>query len=77
MFGFGCLGVKLGDRFPKGQELSGLGIKLCQALPEQFPDVRARRLASVADVQDLPDLGEGEPCGLAAVDETDPAHDVF
>ena len=32
----------------------------------------AGSLAVVADVEDLPDLGEGESGGLAAVDEVDP-----
>ncbi|MNI78844.1 hypothetical protein D3C73_1352550 [compost metagenome] len=38
--------------------------------------MRARRLAVLADPQDLPDLGEGEPGGLAAVDEPDPSHSI-
>ena len=45
------------------------GLYLRQAPGDQAGDVDARRLAVVADVQDLPDVLEGEPGGLGVPDE--------
>src|SRR5690606_28574990 len=58
-----CLFVELENGFPEGQEFGDLGIEFPEALPEQALDVRARCLAVLADLQDLADLGEGEPGG--------------
>lgn len=53
-------------------ELSEFQVNVGQACVEQVAYVIAGSLAVVADVEDLPDLGEGESGGLAAVDEVDP-----
>lgn len=38
--------------------------------------MRARRVAAVTDVEDLPNLGEAEPGGLSPSDEADPGDRV-
>ncbi|GAA4073376.1 hypothetical protein GCM10023065_30010 [Microbacterium laevaniformans] len=52
-------------------ELPELLVDIGEACVEEVADVAAGRLAVVADVEDLLDLGEGESSGLAAVDEVD------
>ena len=46
-------------------------LEVGKASVEEIPDVLARRLPVVADIEDLSDLGERESRSLAAVDEVD------
>ncbi|WP_067430802.1 hypothetical protein [Nocardioides jensenii] len=57
-------------------ELGNLLLNLTQAGVEKVPDVLAGRTTAVTNVEDLTDLGEGETCRLAAVDEVDPVYGV-
>ena len=50
-------------------QLGQPGLRLGQAAGDQAGDVHARRLAVIADVQDLPDVLQGEPGGLGVPDE--------
>ena len=78
-----CVGVRVrgvvpevGDGAVQGGELGDLLLDLGQARVEEVSHVLAGRVAAVADVKDLADLGEGEACGLATVNEVDPGDGV-
>src|SRR5690625_3862073 len=73
--GVGLRGVvpELGDGVSERCELGDLLLDLGEARVEEIAHVLAGRMAAVADVEDLADLGEGEARGLAAVDEVDPS----
>ncbi|EID20497.1 hypothetical protein HMPREF1043_0026, partial [Streptococcus anginosus subsp. whileyi CCUG 39159] len=60
------------DSVAQHGELRDLLLDLSEAHVKQVAHVLAGRMAAVADVEDLADLGEGEARGLAAVDEVDP-----
>jgi len=59
-------GVELGF---EGLELLLSGVDIVQLGGEQRADVGAGGVAVVAELEDGGDLGEGEPCPLAAADE--------
>lgn len=61
------------DSVAQHGELRDLLLDLSEAHVKQVAHVLAGRMAAVADVEDLADLGEGEARGLAAVDEVDPS----
>ena len=78
-----CVGVRVrgvvpevGDGAVQGGELGDLLLDLGQARVEEVSHVLAGRVAAVADVEDLADLGEGEACGLATVNEVDPGDGI-
>jgi hypothetical protein len=73
----GRLVTELSDGFSQRDELADLVFEVGEPGVEQVSDVLAGRLAPVADVEDLPDLGEGEPSGLSAVDEVDPGDGLW
>lgn len=65
------------DSVAQHGELRDLLLDLSEAHVKQVAHVLAGRLAAVADVEDLADLGEGQPGGLAPVDEPDPTHGIL
>jgi len=72
--------LERGDARKRGQlvtgagELGQAGLHLGEPPGDQAGDVNARRLAAVADVQELPVL-EGEPGGLGMPDEREALQD--
>jgi hypothetical protein len=55
------------DVFAQGGELGDAAVEVGGVGVEQVCDVAAGRAAALADGDDLPDLGEGQPGGCAAL----------
>lgn len=61
--------VVLGRGGPQGGELSDVLVEVGELLGELCGYVGAGGLPGVADLQDVPDLGQAESGGLASADE--------
>lgn len=64
--------AQLTDGLPQCRRPIDLMVDLGESGVEKSSDVLTRRFASIANVQDLANLREGETRGLPAVDEIDP-----
>jgi hypothetical protein len=60
----------------EGDEFGDLAADLVEAGVQELSNMPTRRLAAVVDREDLAHLLQGQPCGLAAMDEPQPIHDL-
>ncbi len=66
----------MGNRVAKSNELVDLLVDVGESGVEKIADVLTGGLTAVSNTQNLTDLGECEPGGLASVDEVDPGDGV-